>query len=730
MSLDADRLYRLVPSVHRVRDAEQGEPLRALLELFAHELQALEEHLEQLYDDQFIESCAGWAAPYIGDLIGYRPLHGTSPAVSSPRAEVANTIGYRRRKGTALMLEQLATDVTSWPAHAAEFFEQLATTQFMNHLRPHAPATARVRSLAAMLAVGGARGAFNTAAHTAEMRRPETGSGRFNIPNVGLFLWRLQPYSLTRVPLVPDVPADPANRRFRVNPLGADLQLFRKPRRETSISELSTAMHVPAPIGVRGMALAVRAAQAAADPEADRDDDYGPGESLHLERFDAVANAWIRVPTADLVVADLRDVAGGWNHEDDLPAGRIAVDPERGRVLRASDVTAPLRANLHHGFSRAIGGGEYERGEQPVTPHVLRDGAPLQPHLDALRTTGGRLVIDDSLTYAQTPVLRLDGVTAAGQPGLDLVVAARNGARPLVAAGGDVVLDIGARGRVVIDGLVISGAALTLAAFADTEPREIVLRHCTLVPGRRLNPDGSAVQPGVPSLVIAHRFAKLRLEHCIVGALRVAAGAEVVLDDCIVDAGAASDVAYEGIAAAPGDTPAGATLTLVECTVIGKLHAEVILMASNSLLVARRVAGDGWQGPVWADRTQEGCVRFCWLPADSVVPRRHRCLPDDANPRVVPQFTSTRYGEAAYMQLRRSTPAVVRGGAGPRWRPPGSAGGAGTGPDDDAFDAGEGEGGEMGVMNALAQPQREINLRVRLDEYLRVGLRAGVFYAT
>ena len=153
-------------------------------------------------------------------------------------------------------------------------------------------------------------------------------------------------------------------------------------------------------------------------------------------------------------------------------------------------------------------------------------------------------------------------------------------------------------------------------------------------------------------------------------------------------------------------------------------------MASNSLLVARRVAGDGWRGPVWADRTQEGCVRFCWLPADSVVPRRHRCLPDDANPRVVPQFTSTRYGDAAYMQLRRSTPAVIRSGAGPRWRPPGSAGGAGTTPDDDAFDAGEGEGGEMGVMNALAQPQREINLRVRLDEYLRVGLRAGVFYAT
>jgi hypothetical protein len=727
VSLDANRLYELIPAVYRVRDAEQGQPLRALLALFADELEAIEENLEQLYDDQFIETCADWVAPYIGDLIGYRALHGTSPAVSSPRAEVANTIAYRRRKGTALMLEQLARDITSWPAHAAEFFEQLATTQYLNHLRPHALATAPVRSLRTMLAVAGSRGAFNSAAHTAEMRRPETGSGRFNIPSVGIFLWRLQPYSLTAVPLVPEDPTDATNPRLRFNPLGADLQLFRKPRRETSISELSTAAHVPAPLDVRGMALAVRAAQALADPDASRDDDYGDGESIRIERFDAAANAWVGVPTASIVVADLRDVGTTWNHEDDVPVGSIAIDPERGRVLRGADVTDPLRATFHYGHARAIGGGEYERvppGEALAAQRTARNAEALQPHLDALQAAGGRLVIDDSLSYAQTPTLRLAGVTTPGTPGLELVVTARNGARPLIVAGGDIVLDIGARGRLVIDGLVIAGGALTLAAAADTEPRELVLRHCTLVPGRTLNADGSATLPGEPSLVVAHPFAKVTIEHCIVGALRVAEPAEVTLDDCIVDAGAPSNVAFEGSTAAP--TPPGATLTLTECTVIGKLHAQVLKMASNSLLVARRVAGDGWRGPVWAQRTQEGCVRFCWLPTDSIAPRRHRCLPNDEHPRVLPQFTSARYGDAAYMQLRRSTPAAIRTGAGPRWRPPDSEGGTAA----DAFDPGEGEGGEIGVMNALAQPQREINLRVRLDEYLRFGLHAGIFYAT
>jgi hypothetical protein len=38
--------------------------------------------------------------------------------------------------------------------------------------------------------------------------------------------------------------------------------------------------------------------------------------------------------------------------------------------------------------------------------------------------------------------------------------------------------------------------------------------------------------------------------------------------------------------------------------------------------------------------------------------------------------------------------------------------------------------GEMGVMHALFQPQRETNLQIRLEEYLRFGLHAGVFYAT
>jgi hypothetical protein len=33
-------------------------------------------------------------------------------------------------------------------------------------------------------------------------------------------------------------------------------------------------------------------------------------------------------------------------------------------------------------------------------------------------------------------------------------------------------------------------------------------------------------------------------------------------------------------------------------------------------------------------------------------------------------------------------------------------------------------------MHPLYQPQRETNLRIRLDEYLRFGLHEGIFYVT
>lgn len=695
-TLNAERLYALLPAVYRIRDEQQGHPLRALVALIAREFEALEENIEQLYDDQFIETCEDWVAPYIGDLIGYRPLHGVAAAIASPRAEVANTIGYRRRKGTAAMLEQLARDVTDWPARAVEFFEQLATTQYMKHIRLYAPATADLRSTPKLLQRGGP---FNAIAHTAEMRRPEAGSGRYNIPNVGIFLWRLAPFSLSNVLLTLDA-TDATGRKHRFNPLGADLPLFRSPVTETQITHIAEPSNVPDPINLRLMARAVTAA--VTDPTLA--DDYGPDESLVLLRpnFNPALPP-IPIPTSEICICDLRDVPGGWAHETTLEANKIAIDPRLGRVLFGTAVSGPILGAYHYGSSRPIGGGEYERSPTDVTAGVRRSarGAEaLQPHLDAI-AGGGRLVIEDSLTYPETPVFKVDPVIAAGAPGHEVVVAARNGARPLLAAGGTLQLQIGARGRLVLDGLVISGGELQVqVAAGDLEPRELVLRHCTLVPGLTLNSDGSGVSPGAPSLVVNHAFTRVHLEQCLVGALRVNLDTTVRLVNCIVDAGASTASAFEGVVA---DGP-GAEMTIEDSTVIGKVHVRLMRLASNTIFLAELAALDAWSAPVWVERKQEGCVRFCFTSTGSLLPQHFHCMPDAAHPDVLPHFTSLRYGDPGYAQLRIATDRAIREGAS--------------------------DGGEIGVMHPLHQPQRETNLRIRLDEYLRFGLHAGIFYVT
>ena len=121
---EGQRLFELLPMELRIRDAYQDDALRQLASVLGEQIALLQEDMDQLYDDQFIETCATWVAPYIGDLIGYRTLHGKTEHARSARAEVANTIAYRRRKGTASVLEQLARDVSGWHARAVEFFQQ------------------------------------------------------------------------------------------------------------------------------------------------------------------------------------------------------------------------------------------------------------------------------------------------------------------------------------------------------------------------------------------------------------------------------------------------------------------------------------------------------------------------------------------------------------------------------------------------------------------------------
>jgi len=204
-----DRLFALLPAVHRLRDADNGYPLKALLRVIAEQVNVVEDDITQLYDNQFIETAADWAVPYIGDLVGYRPVAdaglpadapgATQPRVLVPRREVANTIAWRRRKGTLALLEELANGIAGWPARAVEFFRLLGWTQNVNHLHLHRHRTADLRHMESQDLLGGP---FERIAHSVDLRRPDSRHtrGRFDIPSVEVFVWRLRSYAVTATP--------------------------------------------------------------------------------------------------------------------------------------------------------------------------------------------------------------------------------------------------------------------------------------------------------------------------------------------------------------------------------------------------------------------------------------------------------------------------------------------------------------------------------------------------
>jgi hypothetical protein len=666
MTIDAQTLYQLLPAVYRNRDGETGGALQALVQVVAEQLALLDEDLAQLYDDQFIETCADWVVPYIGDLVGYRQLHGVTPQMSSPRAEVADTIRLRRGKGTAGTLEELARDVTGWDAHVAEMARHLARTQYMNRVGIDPPAFPDLRDPGPLAQIGGA---FDPVVHTVDVRNAASGRGWYDIANIVIFLWRLRSYPVVSAP---------ATRldaqRFLFSAFGIPLPLFSMPVPTDPNTLATTARNVGQPLTRLGLATA---------PDAF----YGADKSVFVQG----------VAPGSVAICNLADTGGGaWAH---VPAaGQVAIDPELGRIAYGTAPAAPPLVTYRYGFSADLGGGAYDRLATFQNPRpIIRVPSPeatVQAGLTAA-AGGGAVEITNSGHYAET--IAIDPTAA----GAIVELRAADQMVPLISLGGDLLVSGADGAEVCLNGLWITGGRLRIAAGDSNKLARLTLRHCTLTPGITRLADGSPAEPDTPSLVIETGLA-LTIENCILGGLRVAPGANVTITNSILDATHLNGVAY----AALDGAAAGAPLSLTSSTVIGKVHTAQLQNASNVIFVAGFAAGDAWLAPIWADMRSAGCARFCYLPPGSRVPRAYHCQPAaGADPTLVqPVFTSLRFGDPGYCQLSRRTPPEI-----------------GRGADD---------GSEIGAFQQLQQPQRETNLRVRLDEYLRFGLEAALVYVT
>ncbi len=677
-------------------------PLQSLLMLIEEQLAIVSEDLNQLYDDQFIETCAPWVIPYIGDLIGYQEVKGVAPSVASPRAEVAHTISFRRRKGTVLVLEQLARDVTGWGAHAVEFFKVLADTQYMNHIRPHnhyAPDLRDWKSGAYM------NTGFDRTAHKVDVRRIAVERGRYNIQNIGIFLWSLNSYSLTmsRAVAVPG-----AAQCYRFNSLGRDMPLFNAPIPQGfDITAPAEPKNVPDRLRRRVLCEDIRAILTGQPPVY-----YGIENSLALYLGGAFQS--------NIQVCNLSGPDGSWAN---LPgAGGIpAVDPELGRIALPPGPPGNVQVSFYYGFNADMGGGEYPR-EATFTAkpgqsrlRVPGDYAGIAAAITAL---GGDGVVEitNSDIYTETKGINIQ-VAANGH----IELRAAEGCRPTVLVGAEITAAGGADSALDINGLVISYApppggggppvALLHAPNKGTNQlSHLGLTHCTLVPGWALLPGGDP-QPaysGLPTLLVETSGLDIEVQKSILGGMWVSGEATTTLSDSLVDATGRSEVAYaEKVDAVTGRPSPGGALTLTGCTVVGKIYASLLSLVSDSIVWAELSSADVaavpplWNAPLWAVRRQEGCVRFSYVPTGSILPRQYQCVEEG---RGVPQplFESLRYGDPEYGKLSPLTDDVIRRGAN--------------------------DGGEMGAFHFVLAPVRESDLRVRIQEYLPVGLEFGVFY--
>lgn len=685
MTVPEDALFDLLPAVHRQRDEAQGYPLKQYLRVLTDELAVVTDGVEQLYDDLFVETAAPWVLPYLAELIGLRGLPSGSGTGITPRAEVANTIGYRRRKGTAAVLEQIARDVTGWPARAVEFFELLAATQHVNHVRTRNLAVAPVRDAGRLEHVGSPferLGNRPDLVHTVDVRRIPRRRGRYNVPNVGVFVWRLRAYPLTATPAVPVEDGDLT--RFHCHPLGVPVPLFASPLTEDEITHLAEPVNVPHPLGRRELAGELATY-------------YGPALSIDV----------VGVPVSAVDVCDLSDVTDatgtvvGWAHTP-RPAGRAAVDPVLGRLAFGDDQAGAPLVSVHFGATADLGGGEYARAQ--TFAGIVGAGDPVlvsqqDPEVTVATIDGGVARLAGNGTVEVADSGRYVGVSDLVVDSTSIEFRAADGRRPTVVLTDELVLDGDGDGEVTLNGLLVTGGLIRVRGL-----RLLRLSHCTLVPGIALGADGASAQPGVPSLVVESAGTTVEVDRCVLGPLRVHADASATLRDSIVDAGR-DGLAY---AAESGDD-AGGALRLDACTVLGKVHARTAPLVSNSIVLGEVAGTDDpatWPGPFVVHRTQGGCVRFSYLPPRSRSPRRHRCQPaeDSDAARVRPVLVSTRYPDPAYCQLDRRTAEEI-------WR----------GSDDES---------EMGAFHHLYQPQRAAYLEARLADYLRLGLEAGIFFAS
>jgi hypothetical protein len=529
----ADKLWNLLPAVYRAEDTDQfgaTGPLREIVNRIGAQAAILRRSIDRLWEDQSIETCDDWVISYIGDLLSTNLVAGLD--ARGQRLDVAKTIHYRRRKGTLAVLEEIAANITGWDAKVVEFFRRMGRTR--HGLDPPIGATLyaggdvaqlqRAEGLAGTLThtgIGGfadmrngygaskAHSAFDEFFHTADMGLGRGRSGWYNIPRLGVFLWRLKSYGVR--PVTP-VPVAGCPGWYSFDPTGRDIQLFAAGRSSAAFGSVWVSpveAQLPTPISQ----LLLDANLAGMYDSA--------GISLYPDALAVAASP--HPPDIDL-----------------LPANQLRLRPERGRfehLVSPPATEADLVATYHYGFSSDIGAGPYDRRGASLPIATPAPASSLSGGRGALLAPGavpssGTVTIADSLTYAGAPDIDIAG---------NLTLRADNRQRPLIRLAPGVLWYVGGASSsgLSLDGLFVSGGDIVLTGDFES----VVLRCCTLDPGSAAaapstvhlsSPPAGPFAPAVDGralvptrLWVEGTIKILTIDRCILGPVRTRNGGSV-----------------------------------------------------------------------------------------------------------------------------------------------------------------------------------------------------------
>lgn len=765
-------LFDRLPEIYRSSDADQSPPypLRAFLGAVEQSFGALHEDISRLYDNLFIDTCEDWVVPYLADLLGTTHLKGDPRTL---RADVADTIALRRRKGTLGAIERLAADLSGWACRAVELRENLGWRQHLNHQRPDAGGlppwggdaatrfmvprggTAPIRDPASLALLGTP---FDHFAHTADVKPAVDDVRRINLPNLAIFLWRLEAYQWPAQPPllkgVSDLGVQPAPLaryllRLDLHPLDRPVRLFNIGQRGGVADVLTQPDAVPGPM----LDARITTGSQAGHPDAYVRIDYFEDSTTPISGLDldeVGLNLFLPQsarPALTGVEWRMRgDNLCAWESGLRRPvaAGELVIDPDIGRLLigladepqRDALVSAQgggFVPRLYTSFTYASPGpvgahpvvrSQLERnGLEVREASALPGGTALQVQMDGLDAATQPVLVEiqDSLVHP-LDLAALAGTAVDGGVSLrlaqSLTLRAADGHRPVLLLAQPLAfrpVDAAAANTeapvVRLEGIEIaagpgfpSGAALIeRAALARLE-----IVGCTLDPGGHSQRDDSrAPMQAAMRLANGYGFAAqadidhfvptpdIVIQRSITGALGIDERYRLDIGDSIVDAGL-------GV----GDPPDG-RFAIAPATDPGGAWGPAFAFQGLSCFGPVRVSQVGGAGGIFTQRfevldNQHGCIKWSWFSGDGDrLPPNHFCL---HAPDARLAFTSERFNDPGYAQLSHGSDARIRT----------------RGPGDD----------EMGAYGFALEAHKWTNLQVRWREFMPLGVRPVVVLVT